>query len=168
MVNSYSQFYIPDGDGEQVNVMIMATVWTAHIHVTGSEIPHACIWTADGIASCYATTQTAISILVPSQNAPFDTPPSAVAFEAAGHTFLRTLCAAPISENYSWQQHDLYPDDGMVILACPQQQPIILLLQILTSEYMFSFGEIRDCVGCEMIVTTNDIHYRNSQTVLAG
>jgi hypothetical protein len=43
---------------------------------------------------------------------------------------------APICENYSWQQNDLHPDVGMVILACPQRQPIILLLQILTSEYM--------------------------------
>jgi len=29
-------------------------------HVIGREILHACIWNADGIASCYATTHTAI------------------------------------------------------------------------------------------------------------
>jgi len=128
------------------------------IHVIGREIPHACIWTADGIASCYATTHTAISISVPSQNAPFDTPPSAVAFDRVGRTFVRTPCAAPICENYSWQQNDLHPDGGTVILACPQQQPIILLLEILTSEYMFSFRVIHDCVGCDMIATNHDTH----------
>jgi hypothetical protein len=57
------------------------------IRVIGREIPHACIWTADGIASCYATIQTAISISVPSQNAPLDTPPSNVAFDVVGRTF---------------------------------------------------------------------------------
>lgn len=119
------------------------------IHVIGREIPHAYIWTADGIASCYATTQTANSISVLSQNAPFHTPPSAVAFDAAGRTFLHTPCAAPICENYSWQQNDLHPDVGMIILACPQQQPIILLLQIPTSEYVFNFPEIHELYGMQ-------------------
>lgn len=128
------------------------------IHVKSKEIPHACIWTADGLASCYATTQTAISISVPSQNPPFDTHPSAMAFDAVGRTSVRTPCTAPICEYYSWQQNDLHPDGGMVVLACPRQQPIILLLEILTSEYMLSFRVIHGCVGCDMIVTTHDTH----------
>ena len=55
--------------------MIMACVVRTQIHVIGREIPHGYMWTANEIASCYATTQTALSISIPPQNAPFESPP---------------------------------------------------------------------------------------------
>jgi hypothetical protein len=102
------------------------------IHVIGREIPQACIWTAYGIASCYATTQTAVSISVPSQTQhstllqPLWHLTQLPALLQTSHTVRSTDFLK------HWQQHDRYPDAGMVILACPKQQPIIPLLQILT------------------------------------
>jgi len=119
------------------------------IHVIGREIPHAYIWTADGIASCYATTQTANSISVLSQNAPF-------------HTLLHPLWhltqLAELSFTHRAQHRSVKTILGSkmiciqtseCILACPQQQPIILLLQIPTSEYVFNFPEIHELYGMQ-------------------